>query len=345
MMDYSEIIAENCKNKSKFTWWPKFAYHYTDVTNVISILSSGHLYSRVDAQKMSLMKNDNASRQVIDMTETEALANVRFYFRPLTPTQYHNEGYKHLELRYYGDQNANVPVPVFLLFNLEKLLQMPLTEFSEQAQSGHGTEKHHGLSEFEKLDFAKIYSCGPIGEDRELLKYRHAEILYPNSFSIDSCLQFILCRNDIERTSLLNLLREQSSTAFYKYKDKIKVCKDGMFEKNGLFVSDYIYHNGTLSISFSNTYDKQQYDKRQMKNNCLEKLSTLRARAQFDWVNGKKTVTTITSNFELDYLNTRSITFSKLPEYKDARSLKIKLLFGDNIMCYLEQSLAESELL
>ena len=105
------------------------------------------------------------------------------------------------------------------------------------------------------------------------------------------------------------------------------------------------YHNGTLSLSFSNTYDKQQYDKRQMNNNSLDKLSVFKVRVQFDWVNGKKTVTAITSNFEMDYLNIGSLTFNKLPEYKDARSLKIKLLFGDNIMCYLEHSLAESELL
>jgi len=344
-MGYAEKIAENCENTCKHKWWPKFAFHYTDVSNAVSILDSGFLYSRVDATRMNLMKNDNASRQVIDMTETEALANVRFYFRPLTPTQYNNEGFKHPDLRYDGDQNANVPVPIFLLFNLEKLLQMPLTTFSEQAQSGHGTEKHSDLSAFENLDFAKIYSTGPTGDDREILKYRHAEILYPNSFPIDSCLQFVLCRNDAEKITFLNLLREQSSTAFYKYKDKIKVCKEGMFEKNGLFVSDYVYHNNTLSISFSNTFDKQQFDKKRMKSICLDKLPALKAQAQFEWVNGKKIVNTLTSNFEIDYLNIRPITFSKLPEYKDSKSLKIKLLFDGNIMFYKEQSLAESELL
>ena len=68
------------------------------------------------------MRNDNASRQVIDMTNSGVVSKVRFYFRPLTPTQHYNEGYKHPALRYDQDENANVPVPIFLLFDLEKLL-------------------------------------------------------------------------------------------------------------------------------------------------------------------------------------------------------------------------------
>ena len=90
-MTYAEIIQNNCE-KVNPSWWPKFAYHYTDVTNAVSILSSGKLYSRVKAGAKGVMENDNASRQVIDMTETRATSYVRFYFRPLTPTQYHNEG-------------------------------------------------------------------------------------------------------------------------------------------------------------------------------------------------------------------------------------------------------------
>ena len=67
-MEYSDIIRDNCVNRSPVSWWPKFAFHYTDVTNAVSILNSGFLYSRADAAQMRVMKNDNASRQVIDMT-------------------------------------------------------------------------------------------------------------------------------------------------------------------------------------------------------------------------------------------------------------------------------------
>lgn len=89
-MSYRNIIADNCKNHSVVSWWPRFAYHYTDITNAVNILSSGFIYSRLNAQQFGVMKNDNASRQVIDVTNFDTVSSVRFYFRPMTPTQYYN---------------------------------------------------------------------------------------------------------------------------------------------------------------------------------------------------------------------------------------------------------------
>lgn len=75
-------------------WWPDYFYHFTDVHNAVSIIESGWIYSRTQAQAKDIMVNDNASRVVIDMTGDEKKTYGRLYFRPLTPTQYHNEGYK-----------------------------------------------------------------------------------------------------------------------------------------------------------------------------------------------------------------------------------------------------------
>lgn len=155
---------------------PKFAFHYSDVKNAVSILSTSYLYKRTNAQKLGLMQNDNASRQVINMTMTEAAANVRFYFRPLTPTQYHNEGYKHPDLRYDGDAKANMPVPVFFAYDLEKLLCMPGIKFSEFPQSEYGSQLYDTSSDFEKFHFDKIYSnnmikIGEKPQNTDMLKY------------------------------------------------------------------------------------------------------------------------------------------------------------------------------
>ena len=49
-MNYSDIIEKNIKSNS-VSWWPQFAYHYTDVTNAASILDKGCLYSRVNVKK------------------------------------------------------------------------------------------------------------------------------------------------------------------------------------------------------------------------------------------------------------------------------------------------------
>ena len=43
-MSYGEIIRDNCNHHSPVSWWPRFAYHYTDVTNAVGILEKGVLY-------------------------------------------------------------------------------------------------------------------------------------------------------------------------------------------------------------------------------------------------------------------------------------------------------------
>lgn len=100
-----------------YKWWATHAFHFTALENVISILKCGVLYSRIEAEQNSLMQNENASRAVISMTDFDVLSYVRFYFRPLTPTQYYNEGYKHPQLR-YDSQGANISIPVFLYLDL-----------------------------------------------------------------------------------------------------------------------------------------------------------------------------------------------------------------------------------
>lgn len=168
-MDYSEIIRDNCAKHSPVSWWPRFAFHYTDVKNAVSILSSGYLYSRVNAARHGVMQNDNASRQVIDMTDNNVTSMVRFYFRPLTPTQYYNEGYKHPALRYDHDENANVPVPIFLLFDLEAVLKIPGVQFSETSQAGHGSLRYSGEEAFSRLNFDYIYYTVQSVDNSELL--------------------------------------------------------------------------------------------------------------------------------------------------------------------------------
>ncbi|MGN1398572.1 MAG: DarT ssDNA thymidine ADP-ribosyltransferase family protein, partial [Erysipelotrichaceae bacterium] len=137
-MTYRDII-ENNKKISAVSWWVNFAFHYTDVSNAVNILKTGKLFSRMKAENSNLMVNDNASRQVIDMTVSGVQSYVRFYFRPLTPTQYYNEGYKHPQLRFHGEDNANIPVPIFFAFNLEKLLNDGNTQFSNLSQAGYGS--------------------------------------------------------------------------------------------------------------------------------------------------------------------------------------------------------------
>lgn len=347
-MTYKEIIDRNANDPDiKIRWWARYAFHYTDITNALGILTSGFLYSRKNANSMGLMKCDNASRQVIEMTRNETTSFVRFYFRPKTPTQYYNEGYKHPSLRYDGDPKANVPVPVFFLFDLEKLLGFPETQFSETPQSGSGSPLHNTPEEFAAFDFKKIYSDGRMSGDEK--RYRHAEILFPNSFDISKCPVHILCRNNIEKTTLLNLLKNEDITAFHKYKERIKVPSRDVFMNNGLYVTDCAYHKDKVSLTFSDTYEKHSYISYQANKLGIEQesLKPVEARAEFDWMGSAKKVSLYHDevSLELNYCLPNMIVFTNLENIKDSKQLRIKVYIEDMLVCFSEHSLAESEML
>lgn len=342
-MDYIDVIRENCEKHSPVSWWPRFAFHLTDVTNAVSILSSGFLYSRADASHLNVMRNDNASRQVIDMTSSGVESKVRFYFRPLTPTQYYNEGYKHAALRYDHGENANVPVPIFLLFDLDKLLSLPGVHFSETSQAGHGSRTYSGVEAFSKLNFEYIYD-NSFGNFEATKNYRHAEIMHPNSMAVESCLSNILCRNNMERTTLLNLLRDKDQLAFAKYKNIIKVYRQDTFENNGLFISDCAYHDNTVSISFSDTYSRKRYIERMMEKYHLDDLNPVKVTVWLKWFNSRRVYNQGSIETTIDIRNPRNLTITKLPNVPQAREIGIEVYFDDKLMCYAVQPLESSEL-
>lgn len=339
-MTYAEVIKNNCE-KYNPSWWCSHAYHYTDVTNAISILSSGKLYSRIKAEEFNVLKNENASHQVIDMTTSGAQSYVRFYFRPLTPTQYYNEGYKHVDLRHNNDSEANVPVPVFLVFNLEKLLSDPKTCFSELTQAGSGSQRFSGEQNFETLQFDKIYSNGAV--DDETRKYRHAEILYPNEYNIDDAIELIVCRNDVEKNTLLNLLLRKDQKAFYKYKSRIKICRADMFENNGLFIDNVYFDDTNLSIKFHDSYSKQSYDNKMLARIFNPpQLKPLCMLIKLNWETSTNIII-CTKDIEtkIDYLSPKKITIKNLPTIQRAKKLCVTVYLDNKLTCYQKFDLQE----
>ena len=333
------IIKANSQHHSPVSWWPKFAYHYTDVNNIVSILSSGKLYSRANADELNLMQNDNASRQVIDMTNADAKMYVRLYFRPLTPTQYHNEGFKHPQLRYDNDRNADVPVPVFLLFNMDKLLTASGVMFSEKSLAGYGSELLSDIDDFSRFDFDKIYSNSWKNYSNELIKYRHAEILYPNFFEIDDYLNVILCRNGVEKTTLINMLKGYDINVYEKYKSKIRICRSDMFENNGLFLTGCQYIDNSINIRFSDSFSRNAYTDKQLSHSENKSLSPIIGKMNVLWKLDKHVLNHVEVQKELDYRNTSAINYINVPVVDTATSIEIKYYINNHLMCYIEQPL------
>ena len=342
-MNYSDIIEDNRMHHTPVDWWASVAFHYTDITNAISILKTGYLYSRAEASSQHFMNNDNASRQVIDMTNYDVISKVRFYFRPLTPTQYYNEGYKHPNLRYDSDINANVPVPVFLVFDLESILSTPGAQFSEQSQSGGGSPAYSGVEAFSKLNFDAIYD-NSYENFSSTKNYRHAEITIPNCVHIDPHLRRIVCRNQTERISLLNLLRETDRTAFDHYKGIIKVYNKDIFENNGLFIDQCVYFRNMLRISFTDTCERRKYINRMLHKNNIETLPPVGVTIELTWLSGTMVLDYRIVETKIDIENPGNITIKNLPNIPNAAQIGIKVYFEKSLMCYVLQPLESSEL-
>lgn len=341
-MNYSDIIKDNYINLNH--WWTRLAFHYTDVKNAVSILSSEFLYSRIDAEKLGIMHNDNASRQVIDSTNIEAKSHVRFYFRPLTPTQYYNEGYKHADIRYEDDNFANIPIPIFFAFDLNKLLSLPETKFSQLSQAGFGGVLYNTPEDFAKFPFDKIYSNGYSDDWKNVNPYRHAEILYPDRFDINICISAILCRNNVERTTLLNLLKATNLKNYYKFKPLIKICREDMFQNNGLFINECQFHNNTVSVSFADTLNKRKYCYSEMEKHNLDKLDNVRGRLELTWLNGNQIWYSMSFNTVINYMSPIPLTVTNLPTVKGAKTIKIQFYLENDLMCCIEQPLNDVEL-
>ncbi|MFY0531629.1 DarT ssDNA thymidine ADP-ribosyltransferase family protein [Nannocystis pusilla] len=97
--------------------WAGWIYHVTHFENALAILAAGTLGSR--AMAMSTSFKDSAGQHLIHRTSDDVKQFARFYFRPLTPTQWHNECLG----RRKGEIQALCPVPVFFRVNLEDVLR------------------------------------------------------------------------------------------------------------------------------------------------------------------------------------------------------------------------------
>lgn len=344
---YKDIVLAN-ERFAPVKWWPHYAYHYTDISNAVNILETGMLYSRSRAEKLGVMYNDNASQQVISNTSQKTTSYVRFYFRPLTPTQFYNEGYKHCDLRFNGDVKANVPVPVFFFFDLNQLLSDPKTLFSEGSEAGAGSPVLKGEERFSDLNFKMIYKYGPYiyqnpGDKKREGSIRQSEILYPDCYRIDRGFIGIICRNAVERTTLLNLLMNRSQELFDYYQPKIRIFNNRfIFYNNGLYIEECSLHQNDFSITFSDAYPRRQYAIRYSRNNKQDNLRIV-VRIQLLWLDGNKILYQKEEEVSVNYLNAMPIVFNNVPEIDGAQKLSVKIYFEKHLMCYCKFLLRNAE--
>jgi hypothetical protein len=229
-------------------WWTKRAFHFTDVRNAAGILNHAALLCRGQATEQGLMLVENADREVIakraDLTDQYA----RLYFRPLTPTQYRNEGTRPAADR--PPEGRHCPVPVFFIFKLAEILVLEGTHFTQCAAHREEAEVYDSAEELRGLPWRDIYSIGvmPAARKQALTGARNAEILVENSLNLTDVTK-VVCRTGPERDTLLHLLTEETRAA---WREKIvQAGKAELFNGRWTHVQTVTWVGNALVFAFS----------------------------------------------------------------------------------------------
>ncbi|WP_312694103.1 DarT ssDNA thymidine ADP-ribosyltransferase family protein [Caproiciproducens sp.] len=254
---YKEIIEYRCSHlHSSISWWPRFFYHFTDINNAMGIIDQGWIYGRNDAKKNHLMQSDNASQSVISVTSNFVKDYGRLYFRPLTPTQYHNEGYKPEHIR-KSEINACCPVPIFFCLDAETILNIEGVEFVECGLAGqYHNQLQHGINEFSKLNYSKIYHTGyfdPYAEG-DITQYRHSEVIRSGGIPIERALRKVFCRSPAEKQTLIYLIEKTVPLKLSNYIQRIDYNPQlALFNNNGIFIKTVETTTDGLKFNFNET--------------------------------------------------------------------------------------------
>jgi len=221
--------------------WKGYIYHFTHVENAVSIIQSEKLQARNYCHNFS----DSAGSTLIGRTLNDVKDFARFYFRPKTPTQWHNEA--------LGKRRGNIyalcPVPVFFRFNLKGVLQTHGSQCAVSNGNLAAGSSHYGNSSSfveQYFDFNYVYSTIQVGQETFMRASQQ-------EFLVHQCLDFtelkseditIVCRNEQDRQTLLCLIGQDS-----KYVSRIKTEKESVGD--GVLFN---YENPDIQIHNNNEF-------------------------------------------------------------------------------------------
>ncbi|CAF1605563.1 unnamed protein product [Didymodactylos carnosus] len=222
-----------------------YVYHYTHLENAVSILNEGKLKSRNSAEGQ--FKN-SAALNVIKSTDPSVKNYARFYFRPITPTQFCNENLgKNGSIERFGN-DLMCPVPIFFKISLKDLANIPDLQWkiSTGNMASYRSKSDNTLDIVKLFDFNGVYES-PSDEYR----YQHSS---QQEYLIESELNLylvyndlsIICQNDLAMNSVKQLLNDNNA-----FLDKIFVDSSFYHNKNAKINIDNDEHRLTVSLNGS----------------------------------------------------------------------------------------------
>jgi hypothetical protein len=217
--------------------------------NAVEILKSGELLSRNDAA--GKIGRDIAGMGVIDAS-VRAHKYARLYFRPRTPTQYHVEGIRRPNECQFGRQ---APVLIMLVFDARGVLSHPGVKFSDQNMQT-GAIEQESEEFFSSIPFDKVYHDSA-HDDPSITKHRCAEVLAPSPLKIGGLLQWIYCRSEAEKETLLAAIPPASWHKRVVVSDDLRV-----FHKRHAFAESVSLSNDGLILKMHPRFDGGEIDVR-----------------------------------------------------------------------------------
>ena len=233
--------------------WPSRLFHHAPLENAVKIIDDGRLRSRADPKNRRQM--DVAASGVID-ARVHAHQYTRLYFRPRTPTQYHIEGIRKAGECKYGD-SAHAPVLIMFVFDAQSILTRPDVRFCDRNMQQSSAVSGDTEDYFLRIPFDKVYHEGGISDDASIISHRCAEVLTPSPLPLNETLQWIYCRSDAERDTLIYLLGDNGK----KLAKSMLVSEDlKVFQREYAFVEDVALTNDGIVFRLNPRYDRAKVD-------------------------------------------------------------------------------------
>lgn len=229
--------------------WPNHLYYFGDIRNIAQALRLGSLYSRDQCRVKMIDFIDGADQAVIEQSPW-AHKYVRLYFRPHTPTLFHQEGIRPYDKRING---AHCGVPVFLLFNSRAILAQNGVGFVDgnfgSARNSGDAVIRYTATDLASLPFSEIYHDEHLStlshtEKTNIIHRRHAEVVCLNELTLNN-LDEIVCRTIPERETLLRLLGDDAR--YWETRVRLEAAGERLFFRSWLRVDD-IRYDGTLIL-------------------------------------------------------------------------------------------------
>ncbi len=236
---------------NQYSSWKGYIYHFTHIENAVSILTNEKLLARNLCRNF----NDSAGATLIARTSNDVKNFARFYLRPKTPTQWHNEG--------LGKRRGNIyalcPVPIFFCFNLKRILETQGSKCGISSGNLAASGSHYGNSTTfleQCFDFAHVYSTLEVGKEtflrasqQEFIIHNYLDFTELNLEDIS-----IICRTTQDKETLLNLIGTDSQYASRVFKEREIVGEGSLFYHDNPYVS--IKDKGNFIDVQIDNYDK-----------------------------------------------------------------------------------------